>query len=312
MDWLLRRRRDSVAAASRGTSDPWGASEVREFVPSSSGGRDYIFGQSEAEISRLDMQHFLFRWELRGDFGAPVMRPEAMLDVACGTGRWAREQAVMFPGARVLGFDINQQQLQQSLEEDRRRGVPLPANCSFGVADALQPFPFAAATFDLVMARATSSFIPAARWPLVVAEMARVCKPGGWVELRDFGLVQSKHEALNELTVRFARLASQRGIYPGSGPYLGDFLHAAGLEQVRVQTVTVRSGGQAPTRGGRLMLVDYLALLERVGPGIAQAGLDPRGDWTRLLSVARHEMAMDPERHFAEVELTAAWGMKRV
>ena len=30
--------------------------------------RDYVLGAGEAEISRLNLQHFIFRWELGDDF----------------------------------------------------------------------------------------------------------------------------------------------------------------------------------------------------------------------------------------------------
>ncbi|HEX5570665.1 MAG TPA: hypothetical protein VFX31_04705, partial [Ktedonobacterales bacterium] len=141
--------------------------------------------------------------------------------------------------------------------------------------------------------------------------MTRVCRPGGWVELRDFGLVHSPHSALNELTVKFANLAAARGIYPGAGPYLGDYLRAAGLRNVQVRQAAVRSGGpQRATRGGRLMLADYLALLDRVTPAIAQAGIEQAERWRALLAQARSETALQPDYCYAEVELTAAIGQR--
>jgi ubiquinone/menaquinone biosynthesis C-methylase UbiE len=274
------------------------------------GARDYIFGESEAEISRLDLQHYMFRWEFGADFLAPLDSPRSVLDVACGTGRWAREMARRYPQATVIGFDINHQQIEASLAEGAQSGADyLPENCTFLVANALEPFSFPASAFDFVMARATSSFIPVSQWPAVIAQMARVCRSGGWIELRDFGLVRSPHSALNELTVKFANLAAARGIYPGAGPYLGGYLQAAGLRNIQVRQAPVRSGGpRRATRGGRLMLADYLALLDRVTPGIAQAGIEQPDRWRRLVAEARSETALHPDVCYAEVELTAATG----
>lgn len=275
-------------------------------------GREYIFGESEAEISRLDLQHFMFRWEFGGDYLAPLSAPRNILDVACGTGRWARDVARQFPHAAVTAFDINQQQLEASLAEGAQSGRDaMPDNCSFRVGNALEPFNFPTGVFDFVMARANSAYIPVSQWPAVIAQMARVCVPGGWVELRDFGLVRSPHPALNELTVKFANLAAGRGIYPGAGPYLADLLRAAGLRNVRAQQVQVRSGGpHRATRGGRLMLADYLALLDRITPAIAQMGIESPERWLQLLSVARNETALYPDSCYAEVELTAAVGQR--
>ncbi len=307
MAWLVRRwRRDDAERPQ--------AQEVKQslsLAEQEAQKRDYIFGESEGEISRLDLQHYMFRWEFGGDFIAPLNSPpKSILDVACGTGRWARDMARKFPQAAVSGFDINQQQLEASLAEGERSGADyLPENCTFLTGDALKPFNFPDDSFDFVMARATSAFIPVSQWPFVVSQMARVCRPGGWVELRDFGLVRSPHSALNELTVKFANLAAARGIYPGAGPYLGGYLQAVGLRNIRIWQAQVRSGGPLrATRGGRLMLADYLALLDRVTPGIAQAGIEQPERWRQLLTITRNETALYPDTCYAEVELTTAIG----
>lgn len=306
MSWFTRRWRRVVAERPVAQS----ATRPLSLAEREAEARGYIFGESEGEISRLDLQHYMFRWEFGGDFLAPLSSPRNILDVACGTGRWARDMARQFPQAAVVGFDINQQQLEASLAEGAQTGADsLPENCAFLIGDALEPFNFPDGAFDFVMARATSAFIPVSKWPSVIVQMARVCQPGGWIELRDFGLVRSPHSALNELTVKFANLAAARGIYPGAGPYLADFLRAAGLRNVRVRKAAVRSGGpQRATRGGRLMLADYLALLDRVTPFIAQAGIEQPEHWRQLLAQTRNETALYPDACYAEVELTAAIG----
>ena len=58
------------------------------------------------EINRLDFQHFLLRTGLRGNFAAPIGQPTDILDVGCGSGRWAMEVAALFPQGRVIGFDL--------------------------------------------------------------------------------------------------------------------------------------------------------------------------------------------------------------
>lgn len=296
MDWLfgrLRQRNTSIAER-KGAED---------------GERDYIFGEGEAEISRLNFQHYMFRYAFSGDFSAPLAAPPRnVLDIACGTGRWAREIARRFPRANVIGFDINRDQLDASLAEGTET---LPENCAFVISDALQRFGFQDATFDFTMARACSAFIPVAKWPHIVGETARVTQPGGWVELRDFGLVRSPNAALNELTVKFADMAQARGIHPGAGPFLKQYLEAAGMRDIAVRSITVRSGSPSrATRAGQLMLTDYLALLERVTPLAAQAGLMPADRWQRLVAQAREETRMFPDKQYAEVELTAACGRR--
>ena len=253
----------------------------------------------------------MFRYAFSDDFSAPIDAPRSILDVACGTGRWAREIARRFPAANVLGFDINRDQLDASLAEGERLGNDyLPSNCTFLQGTALERFGFYDTSFEYVMARACSAFIPAALWPQVVAEMARVTAPGGWVELRDFGLVNSPNTALNELTVKFANLAQKRGIHPGAGPFLDQYLQSAGLRNVRVQHMRVRSGYSRGTRAGQLMLADYLALLDRVTGAIEGAGVDTAAHWRTLLAQARDETRQSPDTQYAEVELTAAYAQR--
>jgi len=74
----------------------------------------------------------------------------------------------------------------------------------------LRRFAFAEGAFDLVMARAMSAFMPASRYPELMAEMTRVARPGGWIELRDFGLVRSGSRVLTELTELFKHLMAAR------------------------------------------------------------------------------------------------------
>jgi ubiquinone/menaquinone biosynthesis C-methylase UbiE len=289
MAWVFRRWRRAAVASGPKASDA------------------YIFGESDAEIGRLNFQHYMFRLAFGDDYTAPIRTPGDVLDVASGTGRWARDAARRFPATNVIGFDLNRDLLEASLAE---KTEAMPENCAFVYGDALQAFAFPDATFGFVMARACSSFIPAAQWPLVIGEMARVSRPGGWIEVRDFGLVRSTNAALNALTVQFANLAQARGIHPGAGPFLQSYLTAARLRDVQVKPVYLRSGVKRGTRAGQLMLADYLSLLERVTPVVAQAGLSSAEQWQRLVAQARTETRGFPDEQYAEVELTAAYGRR--
>ena len=292
MTWLFGRRREAIADRRR---------ERREV----SG--DYVLGESEAEISRLNFQHYMFRFAFGTDYSSPIRAPRNILDVASGTGRWAREMARRFSGANVIGFDINRELLEVSLAEGLE---VVPENCVFVPGDALQRFPFEDGSFDFAMARACSSFVPAAQWPQVIGEMIRVTRPGGWIEIRDFGLAQSRNAALNELTVKFALLAQGRGLHPGAGPFLKQYLTATRLRDVHVNNILVRSGSTQATRAGQLGLTDYLALLERFTPIVERARLDSAAHWQSLLSQARTETRAYPDSQFVEVELTAAYGRR--
>src|SRR5215472_14834397 len=68
-------------------------------------GVPYNLPRDLEEMNRLDFQHYLFRAALQGNYLAPLHQPGSILDVGTGTGRWAREVAVEFPQANVVGLD---------------------------------------------------------------------------------------------------------------------------------------------------------------------------------------------------------------
>jgi ubiquinone/menaquinone biosynthesis C-methylase UbiE len=289
MAWFFRRRRQAAVANSASASD------------------EYLFGESAAETSRLNFQHYMFRLAFGGDYSAPIHASGDILDVASGTGRWARDIARRFPSVNVLGFDISRELLEASLAEGSEK---TPENCTFVYGDALQRFGFPNDGFSFVMARACSSFIPTTQWTQVISEMARVARPGGWIEVRDFGQVRSTNAALNMLTRYFVNLAQTRGIHPGAGPYLSSYLTTARLRNVQIRQIPLRSGSQRGSRAGQLMLADYLALMDRVTPMMARTGQISTEHWQRLVAQARSETRAYPDEQYAEVELTATYGRR--
>ncbi len=55
----------------------------------------YMLPRDDQEINRLDFQHYRLRYALRSNYAAPIGRPRSILDVGCGTGRWALEMATL-------------------------------------------------------------------------------------------------------------------------------------------------------------------------------------------------------------------------
>jgi ubiquinone/menaquinone biosynthesis C-methylase UbiE len=112
-----------------------------------------------------------FEWERDAIRAASKPRSgERVLDVGCGTGVFTAEIARV--GACVTGIDVSQGMLASARERMSRER--LSADLRFGQAEEL---PFDDASFDLALTVTMLEFVssPAA----VVAEMARVLKPGG-------------------------------------------------------------------------------------------------------------------------------------
>ena len=110
--------------------------------------------------------------------------PLRILDLGCGTGEITRRLAAFYPQATLLGVDILEGNLAIARRESRAFGPRL----HYEAGDA---FALTAAddSFDLVVCRHMSQAVP--DFPLVLAEITRVLKPGGWVHLlsEDYGML---------------------------------------------------------------------------------------------------------------------------
>ncbi|KAJ3032497.1 hypothetical protein HDV00_007435 [Rhizophlyctis rosea] len=145
----------------------------------------YVLPNDDEEMDRLHLQHYLVRMMFGSNFSAPVEgRLErfgsVVLDVGCGSGIWAFETATEFPQAIVTGLDMSP--VQPSTVK--------PQNVDFVVGDITQlPLPYDNDTFDFVHMRFLISAVRKDFWPILIAELVRIVKPGGWLELMEFANV---------------------------------------------------------------------------------------------------------------------------
>lgn len=123
---------------------------------------------------------------------APLLRryglPAAprVLDVGCGTGEIASRLAEALPAARVVGVDL----LEGHLSLARARYARLAPRLSFARGDGFA-LAFPDGAFDLAVCRHVLQSVPEPE--RVVAELARVVRPGGWLHLvlEDYGLLHA-------------------------------------------------------------------------------------------------------------------------
>jgi ubiquinone/menaquinone biosynthesis C-methylase UbiE len=284
--WFRRAPQQAVAEAPASAPRRWawlGGRRVLTNTP-------YILPKDKAEGDRLDLQHHLYKLLLGRNYFARLRQPRAILDVACGTGIWGREMALEFKRAQVTGFDIDRTPLEAALARLGPGGM-FPRNFRFLEADALQPFPFEDESFDFTHARAISPFVPIARWPAVVAEMVRVTRRGGYVELVDFDMSGASSESLafNTLWEALQSLMAGRGLHPGAAPYLAQYLRQAGLAHIQERRALAGTGQQA-RRQQQILITDLLSILTNVQPIMAKAGIMPEADYRQALERARDEL----------------------
>lgn len=248
----------------------------------------YVLPKDKAEGERLDLQHYLVRFAAGSNSFAPLHSPRTILDVATGTGIWGRELAQQFPQAQVIGFDLDRTPLERSLEL-LGPGGRFPPNFLFQTADALQPFPFEAEEFDYTHARFLSPFVPIAKWPAVLAEMVRVTRRGGYVEIVDGEGLFSESPAFTALWQAATDVMRSRGLHAGAAPYLSDYLRQAGLTFVQTRRVVVGTGKQRE-RQQRLLITDTLAALTNMQPILVKAGVFTEATHTATLTRAREEV----------------------
>src|ERR1043165_6558905 len=97
--------------------------------------------------------------------------------------------ATNYPHVKFTGIDISPIQPSQVK----------PENFNFIQTNLLDGLPFADDTFDFVFQRLLVASIPKDKWPLVINELTRVLKPGGYLEVNHaeiFGLMYVTQELM--------------------------------------------------------------------------------------------------------------------
>ncbi|MBE3559945.1 MAG: methyltransferase domain-containing protein [Ktedonobacteraceae bacterium] len=224
----------------------------------------YMLPKDEKEINRLDFQHYMLRYALRGNFLAPVDRPESILDVGCGTGRWMLEMAADFPQANIVGFDLNVPALDGSV-------IAFPSNCTFRQGNLLAGLPFSASSFDFVHQRLLAFALPVQHWPVIIQELVRVTRPGGWIELVEVDpLFKNQGPATRRMLDLIVQACGKRGIDLSIAHKLEALVKATGVIDVQSRVISIPVGDWGG-RLGTMAKADFYAGNKTIAPLVATA-----------------------------------------
>jgi ubiquinone/menaquinone biosynthesis C-methylase UbiE len=165
---------------------------------------------------------------------APHLRPGLdVLDVGCGPGTITVDLAARVAPGRVVGLDAS----AAPLDEARALAAQQDVAVEFTVGDAYR-LEHADGSFDVVHAHQVLQHLtdPVA----ALREMARVCRPGGLVAVRDVDYAATTWHPANPGLDRWLQLyhsvARHNGAEPDAGRRLLSWAHAAGLRDVTATT----------------------------------------------------------------------------
>ena len=159
-----------------------------------------------------DMDHSAVNRAFVADFLAHYSGDGPVLDIGTGTAQIPIELCCQHPSVSVIAVDASPSMIALATINITRAG--LPARITPHLVDA-KSLPHAAATFPAVISNSIIHHIPEPR--TVLAEMARVCSPGGTLFVRDL-LRPESDDAVNALVAQYAAdcNAHQRKLFDDS------------------------------------------------------------------------------------------------
>ncbi|MFC7492306.1 MULTISPECIES: methyltransferase domain-containing protein [unclassified Knoellia] len=165
----------------------------------------------------------------------PVLEPGMrVLDVGCGPGTITLDLAEVVAPGEVVGIEPVAGPLAAARDEAARRG---DTTTRFEQADVLA-LPHDDDSFDVVHAHQVLQHVTDPVTALT--EMARVCRPGGWVAARDADYAAMawfpEVPELDEWRSIYRDVARGNGAEPDAGRRLRGWARAAGLADVRLST----------------------------------------------------------------------------
>ncbi|RHZ87259.1 hypothetical protein Glove_38g39 [Diversispora epigaea] len=172
-------RKHCSSKKSQITSEPGESSRFDSYA------QNFHLPKNHSDIDRMQIMHFLLKLLWGNNYSSPI-EPllkngnSRILDVGCGPGTWLLELATNHPHTQFTGIDI-----MKSFPSEIK-----PKNLQFiqyDINNGLLPFPDN--HFDFVKMSNMNSCLKDYQWDLVLRDLVRVLKPGGYIELMECDMI---------------------------------------------------------------------------------------------------------------------------
>ncbi|RUS21880.1 hypothetical protein BC937DRAFT_91212, partial [Endogone sp. FLAS-F59071] len=225
-DMIVKSQHDEFS--SQGTTDY----SKFEWVNNATEDSSYFLPSpgNDAENDRLTKQHIMLK---------------AVFD-GCGSATWIMEIAVDYPNAECHGIDICTTFPYSSS----------PGNVTFQTVDVCRGIPFENETFDFVHMRLFSLALSVSDWPRVIAELFRITKKDGVVQLVELDLRFSTSDPELKSYINAAvQTLSHMGKSPSIALELPELVSGAGFKILQTKKRSVPLGSSEPI--SQIMLDDW-------------------------------------------------------
>ncbi|KAG2174999.1 hypothetical protein INT43_006061 [Umbelopsis isabellina] len=206
----------------------------------------YLYPMDETEQDRLHGQHFALKALFGGDILEPVRRAIDLddnchvLDVGCGPGSWLLDLATSYPNSKFVGIDV----------VDMFPSTIRPPNTEFHVRNILDGLNmFSDNSFDFVQMRLFASVLKTDQWATTLAELKRVCRPGGIIQLLEVDYKVRGNSTVNQFTTKLVEVMAKRDLDGEMAKKLAPALTQAGF--INVQTDHRSVAGASVTSAGK-------------------------------------------------------------
>jgi len=263
----------------------------------------YALGRDPDESARLRRQSEELRPETVALLDRIGLAPgQAAIDLGCGpSGILDLLVAAVSPGGRVVGLDVDPRHTALAAHHARQLGL---AGVEIVTADA-RATGLPTASFDLVHAR--TLLAPISNPAGVVAEMARLARPGGWVASQEpdceYSLCYPPKPAWDRLHEIFLAGFGRSGADPLIGRRVAELFRQVGLDDL---TAVSYAPLYPPGHSRRTVLPD---LVRSLRPMILKLGLADERELDEVDDEVRQHLA-DPRTLVIPHLMMAVWARK--